>query len=148
MSRILGFQLPPEVEDQLRARESTLVLATINEDGSPNTMPVHILWAKDTGTIIMALRHDHRSLGNIRRDGKVMLSLCEKEDLNVSISGDARVVREPSRCNRKMVLVEVKVLEVKDDSTHSFTTCGIRYRCKTDAGVRFIRDLFDELEEY
>jgi uncharacterized pyridoxamine 5'-phosphate oxidase family protein len=148
MSRILGDRLPARALAQLQARKSTAILATNNPSGYPHTMPVHLMYAPDDGTVLMALRIGHQSLENLRRDKRVMLCLCEKGDLNISLRGNAQIVREPALANRSMCLVKVRIAEVKDDSTHSETVSGIRYKCRTDAGARFIREMFEELENY
>jgi len=146
MSRASGNRLPEKALSQLQSRESTAILATNNPSGYPHTMPVHLMFAPDAATILMALRISHQSVANIRHDPHVMLCLCEKDDLNVSISGDATIVREPALSNRSMCIVRMLVCDVKDDSTHSETVSGIRYRCRTDKGTRFIAKMFDELE--
>jgi len=51
-------------------------------------------------------------------------------------------------CSLAMCIVKAAVIDIKDDSTHSETISGIRYRCKTERGKRFIQDVFDELETY
>jgi len=148
MSRPMGSRLPDKALSQLQARVSTAILATNNPSGYPHTMPVHLMFAPDNSTILLALRISHQSIENLRRDPHVMLCLCENGDLNVSIRGDAAIVREPAISNRSMCIVKIRVCDVKDDSTHSETVSGIRYKCRTDAGERFIREMFEELETY
>jgi hypothetical protein len=148
MSRILGNRLPANALAQLRAKESTAILATNNPSGYPHTMPVHLMFAPDERTILVALRLGHQSVENIRCDGRVVLCLCEHDDLNVSIRGDAAVVRGPALSNRNMCIVKIDVSDVKDDSTHSETVSGIRYRCRTGAGTQFIARMFEELENF
>ena len=146
MSNILGDSLPPEVYKVLTDRLSTTIVATVSPDGFPNTTPVHLLTAKDTKTLLMAMALRHQGTANIKDNGRAMVSLCEQGNVNVSIKGTGRIVREPMECNKAMCVVQLDITEVKDDSTHSRTTTGIRYQCMSPKSVEFISDVFDELE--
>ncbi|MFO8110311.1 MAG: pyridoxamine 5'-phosphate oxidase family protein [Thermoplasmata archaeon] len=146
MSKILGESLPEEALNMLRSKIPSVVVATVSREGEPNTTPVHLIYAKDQKTILMAMALQHQGTANIKDNGKVMICMCEENDINVSIKGKAEVVREPMECNKAMCMIKVDVANVKDDSTHSETTSGIRYRCVTERGERFIRDIFTELE--
>ena len=145
MSKMLGSELDEQAFEQINARESTVVVATVSPDGFPNTTPIHLIIAVDRGTFLFAMNKNHQGLANIRREPKIMINLCEKKDLNISAKCNASVYRERMDCNDWMVVVKADIVEIKDDSTHSFTTGGIRYRCKTKKGEEFIRDVFDEL---
>ena len=130
----------------LRSKIPSVVVATVSRDGEPNTTPVHLIYAKDRKTILMAMALQHQGTANIKENGKVMICMCEENDINVSVSGTARMIREPMECNKAMCIIKVDVERVKDDSTHSETTSGIRYRCVTERGEMFIREVFAELE--
>ena len=146
MSKILGNEFSEEHITLFRSQVPTVILATVSRNGFPNTTPVHLVWAKDTTTVLMALARAHRAVENIRSNEKVMVNVCEEGDINISFSGKASILKEELVCNRSMCILEVKVLEIKDDSTHSETTCGIRYRCRTERGEQFIRESFEELK--
>ncbi len=148
MSKILGNSLPDEVLKMLRSKIPTVVVATVSEDGTPNTTPIHLIYAKDSKTILMAMALQHKGTSNIKDNRDVMICMCEKGDINVSIKGKGKVVREPMICNKAMCIVQVDIEFVKDDSTHSETTSGIRYRCVTERGENFIQEVFTELEKY
>ncbi len=147
MSKILGNSLSEELYDLLRSKVPTAIVATVSDE-YPNTTPVHLILAKDKTTLLMAMARQHKGTANIRKNGKVMICVCEEGNMNVSIKGDATVVKEHMDCNKAMCVVKVKIREIKDDSTHSETTCGIRYRCRTENGEMFIKNIFAELEEY
>ena len=148
MSKIIGEALDEKSFKQFRARESTVVVATITDNGYPNTTPVHLITAVNKKTLLLAMNRNHQGVINIRHEPKIMLSLCEKNDLNISIRCDAEVFKERMECNPAMCIVKAGIIDIKDDSTHSETTRGIRYRCRTEKGKRFIQDVFDELETY
>ncbi|MEA2110403.1 MAG: pyridoxamine 5'-phosphate oxidase family protein [Pseudomonadota bacterium] len=147
MSKNLGNFLDDMAMEQFNAQESTVVVATVSEDGFPNTTPVHLIIAKDPQTLLLALGLGHQATANIRSNPKIMISLCEKNDLNISIRCNAEIICEKMDSNSGMCVVEAKVETIKDDSTHSRTISGIRYVCKTDRGERFIREAFDELKK-
>jgi hypothetical protein len=147
MSKIFGDSLPPEALAILKDRLTTTVVATVSPDGFPNTTPIHLLTAKDPKTLLMAMAKRHRGTHNIKENGHVMVCFCEQGDVNVSIKGTAKVVKEPMDCNSAMCVVQVDITEVKDDSTHSRTTTGIRYQCMSPKSVEFIAGVVDELEK-
>lgn len=145
MSKLIGQELDERAFAQINARESTVVVATTSPNGYPNTTPIHLIIAPKKHTLLLAMNRDHQGLKNIRSDPKIMISLCEKDDLNISARCDARVLKERMDCNEHMCVVRADIVDIKDDSTHSFTISGIRYRCKTEKGEAFIRGVFDEL---
>ena len=148
MSKIIGEAIDEKSFKQFRAMESTVVVATITDNGYPNTTPVHLITVVNIKTLLLAMNRKHQGVINIRHEPKIMLSLCEKNDLNISIRCDAEVFKERMECNPAMCIVKAGIIDIKDDSTHSETTRGIRYRCRTEKGKRFIQDVFDELETY
>ncbi len=147
MSKKLGDTLSDKAIAQFNARESSVVIATVSEDGFPNTTPVHLIIARDPQTLLFGISINHLGTSNIRANPKIMISLCEKDDLNISIKCRAKVIREKLDCNPGMCVVEAKIAAIKDDSTHSRTISGIRYECKTERGAKFIQDVFNELEK-
>ncbi len=147
MSKNLGNALSDMAIKQLNARESSVVIATVSENGFPNTTPVHLVIAKNPKTLLFGVSLNHQGTSNIRSNPKIMISLCEKDDLNISIKCKAKIIREKLDCNPGMCVVEAKIEAIKDDSTHSKTVSGIRYECKTERGEKFIQDVFNELEK-
>jgi len=145
MSKVLGNVLDETAFRQFNARQSTVIVATVSGDGYPNTTPVHLIIAFDRSTLLMGMNQKHQGVANIRSSGKVMINLCEQDDLNISIRCDASVFLEKMQCNPHMCVVKAEILEIKDDSTHSETTSGIRYRCRTEKGAVFIKGVFEEL---
>lgn len=146
MSEILGSSLPENAYNLLRSKIPTVIVATVSEHGRPNTTPIHLIWAIDRKTIIMGMAKRHDGTKNIKDNGKAMICMCEEGDVNVSIYGRAEVMKETMDCNEHMSIVKLDVEEVKDDSTHSRTTSGIRWESQTPAGDKFIEDIFNELE--
>ncbi len=146
MSKDLGNSLDELAIKQFNARESSVVVATVSENGFPNTTPIHLIIAKDPQTLLFGVSTRHQATLNIRSNPKIMISLCEKNDLNISIRCKAKIILEKLECNPGMGVVEAKIEAIKDDSTHSKTVSGIRYECKTERGEKFIQEVFDELQ--
>jgi len=65
MSKMLGKELSPEAMKQLNARESTVVLATISDNGFPNTTPIHLIMAPDPTILILGINNRHTGYENI-----------------------------------------------------------------------------------
>ncbi len=63
----------------------------------------------------MAMQAHCRSAQNIRRDGKVMLTVCEEGDIAAGIKGRAAMLSEMTAF-RGGAIFQIGVLEVKDDS--------------------------------
>ncbi len=147
MSKMIGSSLPEDAYQTLRSRIPTVVVATVSANGYPNTTPVHLIWARDRTTLVMGVATYHQATKNIKKNPRVMISLCDEGDVNVSIRGDAKIIKEPLDCNDKICAVEVDIIDIKDDSTHSITTTGIRYKCRTEKGEEFIKGVFNELEK-
>ena len=146
MSKDLGNSLDELAIKQFNARESSVVVATVSENGFPNTTPIHLIIAKDPQTLLFGVSTRHQATLNIQSNPKIMISLCEKNDLNISIRCKAKIILEKLECNPGMSVVEAKIEAIKDDSTHSKTVSGIRYECKTERGEKFIQEVFDELQ--
>jgi hypothetical protein len=147
MSKMLGNSLPEGAYKALRSKIPTLIVATLSPNEYPNTTPVHFIWAKDRKTILMGMARGHQGVANIRDNGKVMVCMCEDGDVNVSIRGNGKVIKEHMECNEGMCVIQVNIVDIKDDSTHSETTSGIRYKCRTEKGEKFIANVLEELEK-
>ena len=148
MSKNLGKELNKQALKQFRARESTSVVTTISNNGYPNTTPVHFIFAIDKKTLLLSLNKNHQCVKNIKNNPRMMISLCEKNDLNISIRCNAKMFKDVMKCNSAMCILRAEIIDIKDDSTHSDTICGIRYKCNSKRGVQFIINVFDELESY
>jgi len=57
----------------------------------------------------------HDTYVNIKRNGRVVVSLVASPDISVSIRGKARVAKERTELVNSDAVIEVGVEEVKDD---------------------------------
>ena len=91
------------------------VVATIDEDGAPRTAPFGSLRAITPSLLRLLIHRYHDTLTNIKRDGRVMVVLIAPPNVAVSVQGRARVVSEPWEADERYALVEIDVIEVKND---------------------------------
>lgn len=146
VSDLIGEELSSALLDLFSKRITTIVIATVDEDGWPRTAPVNFVVAPDRKCLRMALSKNHRTLQNIRRDGRVMVSVMDEGDVAASIRGRGRVLRESMMVNYSASVVEVTVLEVKNDASPlHLVTQGVRTRYRTEPTVLYFRTMYNEL---
>lgn len=146
MSRIIGDTLPPEVVELFNKELTTVVVSTITPEGFPHAMPVHLLAAPDDKTVRMALVKAHQTTANIKHNGKAFITVLESPDLAMGIKGAARVMREPMEGNAAMTMIEVKVEQIKSDTTPTVLVKeGVRTQHRSPKTADFFRVMFDEL---
>jgi hypothetical protein len=115
MSLILGNELPERAMNYLQVGR-LVVMATVDEQGRPDTAPISWITALDSRTIRLAISPEVSTYRNILRNDRVMLSLLGGA-MTLGISGRARVLSESMfEVPFPMAMVEVVVDEVKDDS--------------------------------
>lgn len=146
VSDLIGEELSSALLDLFNKRITTVVIATMDEDGWPRTAPANFVVARDRKTLRISLSKNHRTLMNIRRDGRVMIAVMDEGDIAAGIRGQARVVRECMEANYSSAVVEVAVLEIKNDASPlHLVTQGVRTRYRTEPTVLYFRVLFNEL---
>ncbi|MEJ2092686.1 MAG: pyridoxamine 5'-phosphate oxidase family protein [Syntrophobacterales bacterium] len=94
-----------------------VVAGTVGADGSPNTAPVSLIYAKEPKTMLVATLRNTTTATNLRRDGRVSLELFREGDLVFGIQGTMRLVKEPMAFSDAMVLWEMQVEKVKQDTS-------------------------------
>lgn len=92
MAVSVSLELDEKIITVLKTRFLAAMLATVDEDGFPRIAPVSLFSVRDSKTIFTAMQAGCRSAGNIRRDGKIMLNLCEEGDLAAGIRGKATIL--------------------------------------------------------
>ena len=148
MSKILGTKLDDRMFAQINAKESTVIVATVGDNGFPNTTPIHLIIAPDRTTLYLAVGKNHQGYKNILQNENIMICLNEKDDLNISIRCTAKSIKNPMDSNAVMTMVEAKIIDIKSDSTHSETTMGIRFKVRTKRGQEFMDAMFLEMDNY
>jgi hypothetical protein len=146
MSKIIGDALPREVIELFNKELTTVIVATINPEGLPHAMPVHLLAAPDEKTVRMALVKAHQTTANIKDNGKAFITVLDGPDLAMGIRGSARVVREPMEGSAAMCMIEFKVEQIKSDTTPTVIVKeGVRTEHRSAKTTDFFRVMFDEL---
>jgi predicted pyridoxine 5'-phosphate oxidase superfamily flavin-nucleotide-binding protein len=93
------------------------VAGTVGEDGTPNTCPITLIYAKDEKTLIVGTLRNSTTSANLRRDGRVSLEIIGPDDLVMGIQGTMRLLREPMACSDAMAMWEMRVTRVKQDTS-------------------------------
>lgn len=114
MGQILGNELPATVVSYIRGGRIVIV-STVNADGTPNAAPFAWVVAKDKTALRLAISHGVATLENIKRTGVACLSVSSP-DIQVTIKGRARVIRDRIDAAIPASVVEVTVEEVKNNS--------------------------------
>ena len=110
-------ELSQDVIDVINRQATIVVVATVDEDGSPRTAPFGWLYAKDSRTLLFVTSRNHDTYRNIVRSGRVMVCLIEEGNIAVSIGGDARVRKERLDALEGIAMVEINVTGIKSDVT-------------------------------
>ncbi|MHB8069758.1 MAG: pyridoxamine 5'-phosphate oxidase family protein [Desulfobaccales bacterium] len=93
------------------------VAGTVGADGAPNTCPVSLIYAKDERTLLVATLRHSTTAANLRRDGRISLEIMGADDLVMGIQGTMRLLKEPMAMSEAMVLWEMRVEKVKQDTS-------------------------------
>lgn len=146
MAKYLGEQLNDKIINVFNTKFLTVMLATVDDDGFPRIAPVSIFSVKDSKTILMGMQANCRSAQNIKRNGMLMLSLCEENDLAVGIKGKARMIKEMNSFKGGGIF-EIEVLEVKDDSAIDVKVVkGVTLELRDSRWLKLITRAVEELD--
>ena len=130
MSRDLGSELPPKAVEALAGGWLVLV-ATVDEDGSPYTMVMNWAAARDAKTVRLSLDRRTRTLDNIRRNGRIALEVMA-DGLIIGVRGTARIIQEEmAHAPIPSAMVEMTVERVKDDLIDGVEFRGPSFRWGT-----------------
>lgn len=94
-----------------------VVAGTVGPDGSPNTAPVTLIYARDPRTLLVATLRNTTTANNLRRDGRVSLEIIQGDDVVMGIQGTMRLMKEPMDFSDAMALWEMQVKHVKLDTS-------------------------------
>jgi len=138
-------ELSQEVIDLINRQATIVVVATVDEDGSPRTAPFGWVYAKDGRTLRFSTSRGHDTYKNIVRDGRVMICLLEEGNTAISIKGDARVCKEQLSTREHCAMVELDIKSIKSDVTGvASVISGIK--CKiNDRYVEMTKSVYTEM---
>lgn len=146
--RILGSELSREAFNLLNSEITTVVIATVDEDGYPRTAPFHWIVAKDRKTLKVAVNPRHVTYENIKRDGRVMVCVLDRGNIAIGIKGRAKIIKEDMKSVPWLItMVEIKIDEVKSDAL-AWVPIEHGVRFETTQQVKDLdRKAFGELKE-
>jgi len=146
--RILGSELSREAFNLLNSEITTVVIATVDEDGYPRTAPFHWIVAKDKRTLKVAVNPRHVTYENIKRDGRVMVCVLDQGNIAIGIKGRAQIIKEDMKSVPWLItMVEIKIDEVKSDAL-AWVPIKQGVRFETTQQVKDLdRKAFGELKE-
>ncbi len=126
---------------------SAVVLATVDAEGGPHTAPFGSICYISPRVLRFGCDRKHETYENIRRNGRVVVSLIAPPDVAVSIKGHARVAKERMELVNTDAVIEVEVEDVKDDLIPgSFIVSGILYSAEKHV-KEFITKYIDEVRK-
>lgn len=116
MGRIVGKQLPDVLMHRLRhAGSRPVTLSTVDEHGRPNSAPISWIVARDERTLRVAVTHHTETLRNLRRNGRVCVSVLGS-GIAMTVTGRGRIVRDMmTSVPFPTAMIEIDVESVKDD---------------------------------
>ncbi|OWZ82994.1 pyridoxamine 5'-phosphate oxidase family protein [Natranaerobius trueperi] len=146
MSHILGSKLTEEHKKLFNEKEVTAVVATVSENGYPNAAPMALFYAPDSKILRMSIGSMHETYKNIKQNGKVVVSVMEDDDIAFSVKGECDIIKEKSDVNDGMAVIEMKVDEVKKDTSPvARITGGVEIEPRNEKSVNFLKGLAEEL---
>lgn len=114
-------ELPPDVfavwKKEGRAISPVAIVATVDVDGTPRTAPFGSLRAVTPNLLRLCSLRDHDTYANLRRDGRVMVSMISP-DIAISVRGRARLVRECMEVDEAFAILDIDIEEVKNDMAY------------------------------
>jgi len=140
-----GEELSQKVIDIINRQATIVVVATVDEDGSPRTAPFGWVYAKDGKTIRFSTSRGHDTYKNIDRDGRVMICLLEEGNTAISIKGNARISKKNLSVLDHCAMVEVGIEHIKSDVTgvaniFSGVKCEIN-----DSHMEITKNIYNEI---
>jgi Pyridoxamine 5'-phosphate oxidase len=125
-------ELPPDVFEAWRKPDGAIspvaIVATVDPDGMPHTAPFGSLRAITPRLLRLFCWREHDTYANLCRDGRVSLALVSP-DVAVSVTGQARVVRERAHHDEQFAILEIDIETVKND---------MAYRIVVESGIEIV----------
>lgn len=146
MSDLIGQALAPNLFDILAKRTTTVVVATVDDDGWPHTAPYNQVIAVDPHRLRLAINRQDATFRSLRDYGLAMVEVLEEGDIAAGIKGRAHIFREQMECNCNLAVVEIEIEEVKrDNSAYYLVVQGVRTRHREEPFLLYQRKVLAEL---
>lgn len=140
MSRRDQIRLTDEELAQYLAKSQTIIICSINKDGTPHPMP---MWfgVEPDGAIVMTTFTKSQKIANIQRDPRVTL-LVESGGAvysnlkGVVLYGKAELIRDTEQVVDILTRVSTKTLDNPDDKTRDGIRSAVRGTAPKRTGIR------------
>ncbi len=141
-----GKGLSRQVMDLINREATIIVVATVDEDGSPRTAPFGWVYAVDSETLRFSTSRSHDTYKNIARDGRVMICLIEEDNTAISVKGNARICKEQLESGSSHIaMVEIYISDVKSDVTRvARVISGVKCEIN-EKFVKMTKDIYNEM---
>lgn len=124
------------------------VVATVNENGIPNTAPVEDIIAKDERTLFMSLMNSHTTTNNLQNNGRICIEVLSSNDIAIGIRGDANLIKESMNASENMTLWKINVEQVKQDTTPmTIVDSGPISKPRSERAKKLGQELIGEMKE-
>jgi PPOX class probable F420-dependent enzyme len=139
MSRRNQIQMTDAERSDFLAKSPTIIITSINRDGTPHPMP---MWygVEPDGSIVMTTFTKSQKIRNIERDPRVTLLVEDGtvygELRGVVIYGKADLVRDTDQVVEILARVSTKALDNPDDSTRDNIRKAVRGTAPKRTGIR------------
>lgn len=140
MSRRDQIRLTEDELAQYLAKSQTIIIVTINKDGTPHPMP---MWfgVEPDGSVVMTTFTKSQKIANIARDPRVTL-LVESGGAvysslkGATIYGKAELIRDVEQVVDILTRVSTKTLDNPDDKTRDGIRNAVRGTAPKRTGIR------------
>lgn len=125
---------------------TTVVVATVDNDGQPHTAPYNQIMAVDPKHLRLAINRHDSTYRALRDYGLTMIEVLAEGDTAAGIKGHATVLRERMEVNCNLAMVEIEVDEVKrDNSPYYLVVQGVIARHRQEPILLYQRHVMNEL---
>jgi PPOX class probable F420-dependent enzyme len=143
MSRRDQIRMTDGERDEFLARAQTIILTSINGDGTPHPMP---MWygVEPGGAIVMTTFTKSQKIRNLQRDPRVTLLVEDGTVYNelrgAVIYGKAELIRDTERVVDILARVSTKSLANPDDAARDGIRNAVRGTAPKRTGIRVVPD--------
>ncbi len=123
-------------------------VGTVNEDGTPNTAPMSLFYSPDEKTIIAGMVKTSQTVGNIKRNGHLIIEVLSEGDISFGILGKGVITKEPLDCSDVTLAIKIEVKGVKrDTSPAQIVTSGPKSTPRSDKAVEYEKAVMGEISQ-
>jgi hypothetical protein len=143
-----SVKLSADLVQVLKTGHTMAVLATFSEKGEPHATPVHFLYPKGDGSILLAIHKEHPSYHNMVWQKRVSLCFMDKGNISYSVIGRAGVVKAPAQSHPLMNIMRIDAIELINERSSVIKVDGAaRWSSISPDADELVEAIMDELKE-